>query len=78
MATAAFLLINVDPGTQTKVFKEMKSIPIVKKVHLTYGVFDIVVRVEAETQEELKKAITYEIRALRHVRSTLTMIVAGT
>ncbi len=70
------MLINVDIGTNTKVFNKLKSLPEVKEVHLTYGVYDVIAKVEAETQEELKKVITYKIRALHDVRSTLSMIVA--
>jgi DNA-binding Lrp family transcriptional regulator len=60
LTAEAFLLINVDIGTHTKVVKELKSIPKVKEVYLTYGVFDIIALVEAETQEELKEVITYQ------------------
>jgi DNA-binding Lrp family transcriptional regulator len=77
LTAEAFLLINVDIGTQTQVVKELKSIQKVKEVHLTSGVYDIIAKVEAATQEELKKVITYEIRVLRNVRSTLSMIVVA-
>ncbi len=77
MTTEAFLLINVDPGTQAQVTQELKSIQKVRKVHPTYGVYDFIVKLEAETQEELKEVITYQIRALRNVRTILTIVVAG-
>ena len=67
----------MDPGTQTTVTKELKSIQKVREVYLTYGVYDFIVKIEAETQEELKEVITYQIRALRNVRTTLTMVVAA-
>ncbi len=77
MTTEALLLINVDAGTQAQLTKELKSIQKVREVYLTYGVYDFIVKLEAETQEELKEVITYQIRALRNVRTTLTMVVAG-
>ncbi len=77
LTTQAFLLINVDPGTQTTVTKELKSIQKVREVYLTYGVYDFIVKIEAETQEELKEVITYQIRALGNVRTTLTMVFAA-
>jgi DNA-binding Lrp family transcriptional regulator len=38
-------------------------------------VYDIVVRIEAETLQQLKDTISSKIRTLENVRSTLTMIV---
>jgi DNA-binding Lrp family transcriptional regulator len=57
------------------VLKKLESIQNVKEAHLTYGVYDIIVIVEAETQDKLKETITYQIRALPGIRSTLTMVI---
>lgn len=40
-----------------------------------YGVYDIIAKVEAEDMDKLKEAITWRMRRLDKVRSTLTMIV---
>ena len=71
----AFLLINADPGAEQTLVKELKAIENVKDVYFVYGVYDIVVKVEAETVEKVKDTITWKIRRLEKVRSTLTMIV---
>jgi DNA-binding Lrp family transcriptional regulator len=42
-----------------------------------YNVYDIIARVEADTMEKVKETITWKIRRLDRVRSTLTMIVEG-
>lgn len=46
-----------------------------KDVYVVYGVYDIVAKVEADTMEKVKETITWNIRRLDKVRSTLTMIV---
>ena len=71
----AFLLINADLGAEQDLAKQPKAIENVKEVYLVYGVYDIVARVEAETVEKVKDTITWKIRRLEKVRSTLTMIV---
>jgi DNA-binding Lrp family transcriptional regulator len=71
----AFVLINTDLGEGTDVSKTLREIPEVKEVYGVYGVYDFVVRLEAESMQELKNVITSKIRRLNHVRSTLTMIV---
>ena len=55
--------------------KKLREIPNVKEVYVVYGVYDIVARVEADTMEKVKETITWHIRRLDKVRSTLTMIV---
>ncbi|UCD73187.1 MAG: Lrp/AsnC ligand binding domain-containing protein [Candidatus Bathyarchaeota archaeon] len=40
-----------------------------------YGVYDIIAKVKAEDMNKLKETITWRIRRLDKVRSTLTMIV---
>jgi DNA-binding Lrp family transcriptional regulator len=74
MATA-FVLINAEIGAETEVLKGLKDIKEVKEAHMVYGVYDIIARIETDTMQELKDIISWKIRRLDKVRSTLTMIV---
>ena len=74
MATA-FVLINAEIGAETEVLKGLKDVREVKEAHMVYGVYDIIARIETETMQELKDIISWKIRRLDKVRSTLTMIV---
>lgn len=71
----AFVLINSELGSEQDLVKEIKGIENVKEVCFVYGVYDIVAKVEAETIEKVKDTITWKIRRLENVRSTLTMMV---
>ncbi|MCP8307357.1 MAG: Lrp/AsnC ligand binding domain-containing protein [archaeon] len=73
--TSAFVLLNVEPGSEEELLKDLRKIEGVKEAHRVYGVYDTVVKVEAESTEKLKEVLTWKIRRLPHVRSTLTMIV---
>ena len=55
--------------------KELRSLENVKEVFIVYGVYDIIARIEGQTMEKVKETITWKIRRLDRVRSTLTMIV---
>jgi len=68
-------LINADLGAEEQLVKELKGIEFVKEVYVVYGVYDIVAKVESESMEKVKETITWKIRRLDRVRSTLTMIV---
>ena len=71
----AFVLINAEIGAETEVLKGLKDVNEVKEAHLVYGVYNIIARIETETTQELKDIISWKIRHLDKVRSTLTMIV---
>ena len=71
----AFVFMNIDAGGEQDVLKALQSIENVKEAHLVYGVYDLVARIEAETMDKLKEIVTWKIRRLDKVRSTLTMIV---
>jgi len=71
----AFVLINTEIGSETDVLKELKKVEGVEEPYAVYGVYDIVARVTADTMDRLKEIVTWRIRRLDKVRSTLTMIV---
>lgn len=74
MATA-FVLINAEVGEENRVHMQLKEIPEVKETYMVYGVYDIIARVQTETMQELKDVLSWKIRRLDKVRSTLTIIV---
>lgn len=71
----AFVLINAKTGEEEEVLRDLEPIHEVKEAHLVYGVHDIIAHVRTETMEELKNAISWKIRRLDRIRSTLTMVV---
>lgn len=71
----AFVLINVESGTEEEVIGELKQISGVEEAYYSYGVYDIVTKVKADTMEKLKDMVTHNIRSLTRVRSTLTLIM---
>jgi DNA-binding Lrp family transcriptional regulator len=71
----AFVLINADLGAEEELVAEVKKITNVTEVYVVYGVYDLILKVEADTMEKVKETITWHIRRLEKVRSTLTMIV---
>jgi len=71
----AFVLINTEIGSEGEVLSELRKVEGVEEAFSVYGVYDIVAKVKAETMEKLKDIVTWRIRRLNKVRSTLTMIV---
>jgi len=71
----AYILISIEIGAEGEVLKSLKPVSEIKEAHLVYGVYDIIARVETETMQELKDTVSWKIRRIDKVRSTLTMIV---
>lgn len=54
---------------------ELRKIDAVKEAFIVYGVYDVIVKIEADSMDKLKEIVSWKIRRLDKVRSTLTMLV---
>ncbi len=71
----AFVFINTNVGTDAVLQSELKKVEGIVAVYQVYGAYDLVVVVEAESEEELKHIMFSRIRTLKYLRSTLTLNV---
>ena len=76
MLDKAFIMVNIDVGTEAKVAAQLKKINGATEVCFLYGNYDFIVRVEANSLEAVKNCVT-NIRRLENVKSTLTMTVVA-
>jgi len=77
MATA-YVLINCDLGYGEVIISELKEIETVKEVWGVLGTYDIIVKLEDESLDEVSKTITLKIRKLDKIRFTMTLnIIKG-
>jgi len=72
---SAFIILNVEKGGEVEVLNELRSIPEVKEAYRVQSVYDIIAKVEAPTTDRLKEVITWKIRGLKRVKSTLTLLI---
>ena len=71
----AFVLINVESGAEQEVVNDLKKIEGVEEAYFSYGVYDIITKIKADSKERLKEMVTQKVRAIGRVRSTLTLIM---
>ncbi|HET9806845.1 MAG TPA: Lrp/AsnC ligand binding domain-containing protein [Nitrososphaeraceae archaeon] len=71
----AFVLFNTEFGREENIIRDLKNLEEVKEVFRVYGVYDIIAKVESDTMDKVKEIITWKLRKLTGVKSTLTMIV---
>ena len=72
--TMAFVLLSVIIGSEQEVIETLRKIDSVKEAFRVYGVYDAIAKIETETMGELKEVVTYHVRRIDGVRSTLTMV----
>jgi len=73
--TIAFVLINTELGGEDEVRRKLLEIPEIEEAYAVYGVYDVIAKLRADSMEKIKEVITWKIRRMDKVRSTLTMIV---
>jgi len=71
----AFVLVNTEIGAESEVMKTIKKVEGVEEAYAVYGVYDVVAKIRADSMDKLKEIVTWHVRRLDKVRSTLTMIV---
>jgi DNA-binding Lrp family transcriptional regulator len=72
--------LNSDLGSDQEIITKLKEMLAVEKgikyeVQGVYGIYDIVVKIEAANADLLRTIITNKIRKIDKVQSTLTMMV---
>ena len=73
MATA-YVLINCELGSEESIIQELKNLDGVIEVHGTFGAYDILTKIESPTVDVLRETITWKIRKIEKIRSTLTLM----
>ena len=69
----AFVLINCELGTEEQIISELKTFSEVKEVQGTFGAYDIIAIISSETIEKIRETISWKIRKIEKIRSTLTL-----
>jgi DNA-binding Lrp family transcriptional regulator len=73
----AFVLFNVESDSEDEVLEELKKIEGMQEAYVSYGAYDLIAIVKADTMEKLLDAITNKMRKINKVRKTLTLLLMG-
>ncbi len=70
----AYVLMNCETGSENSVISKLKLLDHVKEAHGTFGSYDIITKLEADTEEKIQQTISKKIRQIDKIRATLTLI----
>ena len=70
-----YVLIVCEVGAEKSILAELKSLESVKEISGLFGSYDIIVKLEATSEEEIKDIVVSKIRNLKNIRTTVTLTV---
>jgi DNA-binding Lrp family transcriptional regulator len=74
--TSAFLFINAEILLIDDVINKLKGVPEIADVYKVQGIYDIIARVNSDTEEKLKELVSERIRRIDKITGTVTVIIA--
>ncbi len=71
----AYVLVKSQVSHEMDVMRELLKLDLVKEAKGTFGVYDIFVKIEANSTKEIEDVVTKQIRKIKFVLSTITLSV---
>ena len=71
----AYVVIHCDKGKEYPTLKNLSHIPEVKEADVVFGFYDVICKIETTDNKTLENIITKAIRALLHIKSSMTLYV---
>jgi DNA-binding Lrp family transcriptional regulator len=72
----SYTLVRVQPSKDRDIFLKVKEFPEVKDVITTYGEYDMIIKIEEKTMDDLDEFIFHKLRHLEGIEATTTLIQA--
>lgn len=73
----AYVLVGLSDATEREVLDEISSFKEVESANLLFGEWDIIVKVKADSPEQIANFVIEKIRSIESVQLTSTLIVAN-
>ena len=70
-----FVLLNCDLGAEKFILEELKKIPNVSQAYVTFGAYDVIAEINADSREDFDETVAIKIRGLTRIVSTMTLNV---
>ena len=72
----AYILITSKAGYENQIATSLLDFDSVGNIHVLFGEFDIICRIKANSEIEIRKFIINKVRKIEGVEFTKTLIVA--
>ncbi|HEX5891240.1 MAG TPA: Lrp/AsnC ligand binding domain-containing protein [Nitrososphaeraceae archaeon] len=68
-------MIDCDFSFSTNIIEELKNIPEIVEFYRVQSIYDIIAKVNADSEEKLHEIIIRKVREIEGIKNTLTMII---
>ena len=72
-----FVLLNCDLGAEEFIVEELGKISQVSQAYVTFGAYDVIAEINTDSREDFDETVSFKIRRLTRVVSTMTLNVIG-
>ena len=69
--------MNCDLGAEDYIIEELNQMPEVSQAYITFGAYDIIAEINANSHEEFDETVSIKIRRLSRLVSTMTLNVVN-
>lgn len=69
----AYVLINCNLGSEKSVISSLQTIDHITDVHGTFGLYDVIVKIESDSEQKIQHTVTNVIRKMPNIQSTITL-----
>jgi DNA-binding Lrp family transcriptional regulator len=73
---SAYIMMKMQVGLDDHVISELRGLKQLQEADATYGAYDLVIKVNFKTIEDLDRFIFEKVRRIKGVTETSSMIVA--
>ena len=70
----AYVLINCELSRKTEVIRELSQLSGILEVSEVHGAYDILVKLNQASVDELKETIKWHLKKISDIKSTVTLI----
>ena len=72
-----FVLLNCDLGAEEFIVEGLRKISQVSQAYVTFGAYDVIAEINTDSREDFDETVSFKIRRLTRVVSTMTLNVIG-
>ncbi len=73
---SAFVLVNCHFPFDAKIIDIISKLPFVSNIYRTEGRYDLLVKLNADTEEELKERISCALNTIQGIDATIALTIA--
>jgi len=73
--STVYVMITCNVGFEKAVIEVLKTVNLIKEIKGVMGTYDILVKLESDSNDELENVTSSKIRKIPNIRTTLTLTV---